>query len=439
MKNNHPFQSNQIIPLLAAALMTCIGCKTTSDRPYLTTQTPLTLVSSNDGEFNQIFQLTEDQTTDWELKTKDSFTVIHLGPDHPPIIKTVYDTVPCSIAGTPTMAMSSDGRYALIVNHSFRLGKMEDLQLPDGPQRNADLTPEMLKEQKMTAQLVNMLSLIDLSTPDFRVVDRVLLADRAMNVLAHPDGQRFITGGDKKFYIHKIDNGRLVQLSQNPQPHGLGTFWIHPKGNRLITTQGNPGNPDESATVQWFSIRGNKIEHLSEVTVAPGVPTKITEASFILRVSPDGTIALICQRSLGNGIDHSDILIADLTLEKPVINAVVKQVSDGSESFAFHPNGKMAVATALNRDHNCIVVLDIASNPPRLLYTLDAKGMSQGIEFTPEGDKLFVGSPIAGRIEVYDVVGDYELRKNPKFINVGFGHNSLTIGPRYQPTKDLAN
>ena len=114
-----------------------------------------------------------------------------------------------------------------------------------------------------------------------------------------------------------------------------------------------------------------------------------------------------------------------------MINAVIKQVSDGSESFAFHPNGKMAVATALNVGHNCIVVMDIASSPPRLLYTLDTKGRSQGIEFTPEGDKLFVGSPIAGRIEVFDVVADYELRKNPKFINIGFGHNSLTIGPRY--------
>ena len=92
--------------------------------PFLTTQTPLTLFSTNDGEFNQIFQLNEDQTTDWELKTKDSFTVIHLGPDHPPIIKTIYDTVPCAIAGTPTMAMSSDGRYALVANHGFRLGKM---------------------------------------------------------------------------------------------------------------------------------------------------------------------------------------------------------------------------------------------------------------------------------------------------------------------------
>jgi WD40 repeat protein len=422
-----------LFPVVLLSLDLAIAAQA-DDRPYLTTQTPLTLVSSNDGEFNQIFQLTEEQTTEWELQTKDSFTVIHLGPDHPPIIRTIYDTVPCSIAGTPTMAMSNDGRYALIANHSWRLGKMANLQLPDGPQTNADLTPELLKQPKMAAQHANMLSLIDLSTPDFRVVDRILLDDRAMNVLAHPDGKRFITGGDRNFYVHRIDHGKLVELSRNPQPHGLACFWIHPKGHRLIATQGDPhtGNP---ATVQWYSIHGDKIEHLSEVKVTSGVPTQLLEGSFILRISPDGTKALICQRSLGNGIDHSDILIADLTLEKPAINAVVKQVSDGSESFAFHPNGKMAVATALNRDHNCIVVLDIASNPPRLLYTLDAKGMSQGIDFTPEGDKLFVGSAIAGRIEVFDVIGDYELRRNPKFLNVGFGHNSLTIGPRYQSSE----
>ena len=437
MKSNQPAQYNRIIPVFVVVFIAGLGCQTTTSRPYLTTQSPMTLFSTNDGEYNQIFQLTEDQTTDWDLKTKDSFTVIHLGPNHPPIIKTVYDTVPCTIAGTPTMAMSYDGRYAVIANHSWRLGKMAKLKLPGGPHTNADLTPQMLKQQKMTAQHVNMLSLIDLSTPEYRVIDRVLFDDRPMHVLAHPDGQRFITGGDKNFYVYRIENGKLVQLSRNPQPHGLTCFWIHPEGHRLIATQGNPdsGSP---ATVQWYSIQGNEIEHLVEVKVAAGVPTKLLDISFILRISPDGKKALICQRANGNGIDHSDILIADLTLEKPVINAVIKQVSDGSESFAFHPNGKMAVATALGVDHNCIAVLDIASNPPQLLYTLDTKGRSQGIEFTPEGDKLFVGSPIAGRIEVFDVIGDYELRKNPKFLNIGFGHNSLTIGPRYQPTKDLA-
>jgi hypothetical protein len=48
----------------------------------------------------------------------------------------------------------------------------------------------------------------------------------------------------------------------------------------------------------------------------------------------------------------------------------------------------------------------------RIESSLEAKGIKQGLEFTPEGDKLFVGSAIVGRIEVFDVVGDYELRKS---------------------------
>ena len=404
------------------------------ERPYLTTQSPLTLVSTNDGEVNQTYLLTDDQKTDWELKTKDSFTVIHLGPDHPPITRTIYDTVPCTIAGTPTMAMSSDGRYALIANHNWRNTILKQLVLPPGPRSNADLTPEMLQQPKMAAQLVNMLSLIDLSTSEYRVVDRVLFDDRPIHVQAHPDGANFITGADKHFYVHRIENGKLIEVSRNPQPHGLVCFWIHPQGHRLLATQGDPltGLP---ATVQWYGIQGGRIEHLTEVAVAHGVRTKLLDSSFILRINPAGTRALICQRSMPGGRDHSDILVADLTQNPPVINAVVKQVSDGSESFAFHPNGKMAVATGLGTDHNCIVVLDMVSNPPRVLYTLDAKGIGQGIEFTPEGDKLFVGSAIAGRIEVFDVIGDYQLRKNPWFLNIGFGHNSLTIGPRYSPAK----
>jgi hypothetical protein len=30
-------------------------------------------------------------------------------------------------------------------------------------------------------------------------------------------------------------------------------------------------------------------------------------------------------------------------------------------------------------------------------------------------------------------VGEYELRKNQKFLKTGHGHCSLTIGPRYLP------
>jgi hypothetical protein len=67
-----------------------------------------------------------------------------------------------------------------------------------------------------------------------------------------------------------------------------------------------------------------------------------------------------------------------------------------------------------------------------LLYHLDAAGVSQGIEFTPKGDRLFLESCSHGRIDVYDVVGDFGLRKNQKTIKVGYGHNCLSIGPRFR-------
>ena len=58
---------------------------------------------------------------------------------------------------------------------------------------------------------------------------------------------------------------------------------------------------------------------------------------------------LLFVKELFDGLDFADILIADLTLKTPKITGVIKQVGDGLESFAFHPNGKMAVATCLEK------------------------------------------------------------------------------------------
>ena len=127
-----------------------------------------------------------------------------------------------------------------------------------------------------------------------------------------------------------------------------------------------------------------------------------------------------------------DVLVVDLTLNRPAISSVIKQVGDGTESFAFHPNGRMAVVTCISKFGNSIAVLDMESNPPQVLYHLDTGGYAQGIEFTPDGEKLFVGSMFKNRIEFFDVVGDFELRKSQKFLRTGHGHCSLTIGPTYQ-------
>ena len=87
-----------------------------SQLPYLTTAQPVTLLSANDGEIRFLHTASgaEQQCVD------DSFTVIHLGPDHPPIVKTVAGTVPVTIHGSPHVAIGQDGRYGFIANHGWR-------------------------------------------------------------------------------------------------------------------------------------------------------------------------------------------------------------------------------------------------------------------------------------------------------------------------------
>ena len=330
------------------------------------------------------------------------------------------------------MAMSEDGRYGIIANHGYRGATMlAGLIYPSGtPLTNADIRPDDLTRQEFAPPHSNMLSLIDLSTPDLKVVDRVLLDDGPVHVLPHPDGERFVVGAIESFYLFKIQNGKLVKISRSPQEHGFPCFWITPSGDNIIATQ---GHLDENASrIHWYGIVENEVRHLSEVKVQKGVDTELTAATYILRVSPNGKLALVCQDS-GLIPPLCDIPIVDLTLPEPAITSVIKDAGPGIESFAFHPNGKMAVATCLAEHKNSIAVLDIAAKPARLLYHIDASGIGQGIEFTPEGDMLFVGSATASRIEVYDVHGEYDLVKNQKFLKTGRNHSSLTIGPRYLP------
>ena len=431
-----------ICVLSAAALVLCgealaqnSGQYSPVEPPFITTKKPITLLSANEGISDILWRRTPEGLIDFEMKTPDSFTVIRLWPNRPPTSKTVYGTVPCTIMGTPTMAISGDGRFGLIANHGCQPASRGPLRYPEGqPLTNADIRPEDLSKQKLAPPRSNMVSMIDLASSEFRVVNRVLFDDEPTHVLPHPDGEHFVVGASVRFYVFRIENGKLVEVSRSRHDRGHPCFWITPRGDRIIATHGNWATFDQVATVDWYTCTPEAVSHRSEVRVQEGVDTQLTPTTGILRVSPDGRKALICQDSSPSTGRLTDILVADLTQDPPEINAVIKQVAHGTESFAFHPNGKMAVATCLGYiglNKNSIAVLDIASDPPRLLYHIDASGSLQGIEFTPEGDKLLAGSTFSHRIEVFDVVGDYHLRKSDMILKTGHGHCSLTVGPTF--------
>ena len=111
---------------------------------------------------------------DFEMKTPDSFTVIRLWPDRPPTSKTVHGKVPSTIPGTPTMAISGDGRWAHY-QPRFPAGIIRARSGTLNQQlTNDDIHPEDMSKQKLAPPRSKMVSMINLASPEFRVVNRVL-------------------------------------------------------------------------------------------------------------------------------------------------------------------------------------------------------------------------------------------------------------------------
>ena len=313
-----------------------------NSQPYITTLSPLTLFSTQDGETEGIWSFSKVSPYDFKLLAEDSFTVIHLGEDHPPIVKTVYGTIATSIVGTPSMAVSSDGHYGLTTNHTWRgFDFFDKLEYP----LDEKISLEQKKKDKNTIyQLSNMIFVVDLEDPEHTVVDKIHMDDVPVHILSHPDGKRFFVLGHESFSTFTLKNGKLIKLAKSKIPFGQGCFWIHPNGKNILASRSKNWKTKETIA-EWFEIKGDKVIFKHQLEIDSSVDSNYEIMGGILRITPDGKRGFISQRTFDNGINFADILIADLTLKKPKITDVIKQVGDGIESFAFHPNGKLAVAT----------------------------------------------------------------------------------------------
>jgi streptogramin lyase len=179
----------------------------------------------------------------------------------------------------------------------------------------------------------------------------------------------------------------------------------------------------------------DRIQFLHQIEIDPRLGK--VDAPFAPRFSPDGRRAIVLN---GGGFADKgrldDVLSIDMTLERPAFTEVARQVADGLESVAFHPRGHMAVVTCLGNDLTNAVpgfarlaVLDLATKPMQLLYEIPIEAFPEGIEFTADGEQLFVSCTCAHHIAAFDVVG-YRLNRNPFILRTGHGPASMAIGPR---------
>lgn len=366
-------------------------------KPFLRTQADITILSVNDGQSH--LRLDADELLDRVNRTEDSITVVHLGSDHPPQVTTVYGTVPNTIAGSPYMAMSADGRYGFVTSRGGGTSSGE-------PER---------------------LSMIDLTM--LEVVETHPVERPAM-VALHPNGKHVIVPVATGFKVFELQDGRLTERADNRTEMSPGSFDVSSRGDRILAAAGG--------AMHVFSYADGVIEHVSEVVVPDGLPG--FDGPFSGRISPDGTLALVPN---GGGSGSKGTLdgvhVIDMTSTPPRVREVIPQVADGMESLAFHPDGHMAVVACLEEfrirahiTYSHLAVIDLTTVPAQILYYVNTKAIPEGIEFTPEGDKLFVGLTSANHIAAFDVDG-FEIRESPFVIRVGHAPSSMALGPRFRP------
>lgn len=200
-----------------------------STRPWIRTKEPLTILSANDGQAHIKFDGSSVATNSAVRfaatnLTRDSITVTHLGPDHPPVIKTVYETVPNTVFGPPYLTLSRDGHYGFVTCHNY--GVMQP--------KSGDL-----------------LSIIDLSSPALAVEQKVKVPYPTM-AIAHPDGGHVIVGYDKGFKVFESRGGQFALQKDNPLEGVPDSFDLSPSGDRIVAAL-SKGDTVGDAGVHVFS------------------------------------------------------------------------------------------------------------------------------------------------------------------------------------------
>ena len=185
-------------------------------KPYITTQSPLTLLSANDGEI--IEKLDNKGMFDESKKVEDSVTVIHLGPNNPPESRTVYNIAPNSIIGAPYLTMASDGNLGFIANHGFRI---ED-----------DPVDENTNFATFSDDRQNVLTVIDLTS--FNVVDQVKLPSLAFMDVRHFGRDQIIVSCGREFRVYAIDGTKLKLRFTAKSPAFVVAYDINPQRDRII-------------------------------------------------------------------------------------------------------------------------------------------------------------------------------------------------------------
>ena len=247
---------------------------------------------------------------------------------------------------------------------------------------------------------------------------------------AHPNGESVVAISGKRLYLIEFDEGIPNIAAQSESfPLFFISFALSPEGSMIIATAAEEIAYSTAVELHLFQLEDGAFRHVSQIEMDPAVGE--LDQPFAPRFSPDGTRALVLNGlGLAGRPPQDAVLSIDLTLETPMVTEAIPHVAQGLESLAFHPSGNFAVVTCIDGPYvGHLAVVDLDVSPMQLLYYLPMAVIPQGIEFSPDGDKLFVQAIMADHIDVYQVDGK-RLIKSPYVLHTGEGPASMALMQR---------
>ena len=381
---------------IALSLLTgLVAAEDQRDEAYVTTSVETTLFSVNDGEAGAL-------VSGLGSAVADSFTVISLSPDTPPVIKTTYGTTASTLIGSPHAAIA--GRFGIVTNHNMRIDaqrnfvEIEDTEVGD-----------------------SQLAVVDLKTGD--VTATLQIEAKPWLAKTHIDDERVIVALSDGWLVIKISAiGTIAKLTRSGVGHPITSFDLSSDGRSILAAVGAISGE------QWLAQFVVQADDSVKLLANTDAGNFVVDAPFSPRIAPNGRTALVLNSGgLSDGV-LDDVLVVDMASN--TVTALIPQVSDGLESLAIHPSSTFAVIACLNAmpwsTTSHLAVISLAGEAPTLLSTMPVEPLPEGIEFSMDGEQLFVGSTLANQIAVYDVRG-MKLIPSPFVLPVGEGHAALGI------------
>jgi len=253
----------------------------------------------------------------------------------------------------------------------------------------------------------NKLYVIDLTTDPPKLIDTVQVGKQPSGLSINRSGDLALIANraDNSISVMKIAGTKVTLVDTVAMGEQVAHVVFTPDGKRALAVK-FPGNK-----VAMLEVNGDKVTYNKQ-----DLPVGLWP--YNVDVTPDGKLALTADNGFAGSADGNvdTISVIDIESNPPrVIDKVI--VDEAPEGFAISPTGKFAAAALLRgnnsdkkaffyRPNGAIALLKIdGKNVSRVQY-IDVRGLPEGVVWSDDGQYLYVGNFMTSDISILKLEGE---------------------------------